>query len=231
MLVKASDTAPGGIPMKLSTAALVTAIAMCCTFVLRTAGTFRPERFADPAWANSAALAALAAGVALIVFAVVFLREHIGARPGPLRAATLGVIAGAVAALLPPIQQLLVRSHGYPLERLIRSHHIAALAPLIGSLTLLIFFCVLRRETAPPASRRGSGGLRRTAAIAAVGCVVFVLLNGVAATGHYHTGQLRWVPAGHGPAALLPFVIVTAAFVALVAFFLAVARGAAKSPR
>lgn len=229
--------------MKLSTAALAAAFAMYCTFALRTVATLQPELLSNLTWAKFAAAVRILAGAVQVAFFAVFLRDYVRGQAGPLRDVTLWAMAGLTIALLPAVKRLVLLSHVYPDQSLFRSNHLEAVAPLVGSIAMLAFFCVLRQSLLANAARNHGGllptpgpvspaaqgsesRLLRPTTFAAVGSGVFVCLNAVAAAGYFATGQLRWLKAGGRPVAWLAQTVVIIAFAALVWFFFALFRDA-----
>lgn len=230
--------------ISLRSAALAALVTMCCTFVLRTAGTLSPALFTDLALARIAIVVRLLESAALVLFFVVFLRNYVRGKRGPLREATLWAIVGTVVALLPTVKHLLHMSHVYPVESLIGSDHLEALAPLLGSVAMLGFFIVLRRDLDGGLRREPSGDVRagvagqkqhgprlvRATTVAAVGSGVFVLLNAIVVVNYFASGELRWLAESTRPIALLSYLAVTVAFAALVSFLVVLYRVTANRP-
>jgi hypothetical protein len=230
--------------ISLKNAALAALVTMCCIFVLRTAGTMSPTLFTDLTMARVATVVRLLAGTALVLFFVIFLRNYVRGKRGPLREVTLWAIVGTVAALLPTVKHLLHMSHVYPVESLIWSHHLEALTPLLGTVALLGFFIVLRRELDEDLRRDLSGDvlagtgaaehrqrgprLARATTRAAIGSGVFVLLNAIVLVNYFASGELRWLAESTRPiVGLLLYLVVMVAFAALASFFFVLYREAA----
>ena len=236
--------------ISLKNAALAALVTICATFVLRTAGTVAPTLFTDLAMARITIVVRLLESTALVLFFVVFLRNYIRGERGPLREATLWAIVGTVVALLPAVKHLLHTSHVYPVESLIWSDHLEALAPLLGSIAMLGFFIVLHREMSEDMRRDLSGDVRpgagadasvaeqeqpgqrlvRATTCAAIGSGVFVLLNAIVAANYFASGELRWLVESARPIALLSYLVMMVAFAALASFFFVLYREAANRP-
>ena len=204
-----------GTVISLKNAALAALVTMCATFVLRTAGTLSPTLFTDLAMARIAMVVRLSESTALVLFFVIFLRNYVRGERGPLREATLWAIVGTVVALLPTVKHLLHQLHVYPVESLIWSDHLEPLAPLLGSIAMLGFFIVLRRELdedwrrdlssdvrpgAGAAEREQHGPrLVRATTWAAIGSGVFVLLNSIVLVNYFASGEQRWLAESTRP--------------------------------
>jgi len=231
----------GSIVISLRSATLAALVTMCCTFVLRTAGTLSPTLFTDLTMVWFAVVVRLLAGMALLLFFVVFLRNYVRGKRSLLREATLWAIVGTVIALLPTVKHLLHMSHIYPVESLIWSHQLEPLASLLGNAGMLGFFIVLRRDLGGDLRRELSGDvlagavqrkqhgprLARATTRAAIGCGVFVLLNVVTFANYFASGGLGWLVESTRPIAPLLYLVVTVAFAALASFFFVLYREAA----
>ncbi len=228
----------GGTVISLRSATLAALVTMCCTFVLRTAGTLSPTLFTDLTMAWFAVVVRLLAGMALVLFFVVFLRNYVRGKRSLLREATLWAIVGTVIALLPTVKHLLHQSHVYPVESLIWSHQLEPLASLLGNAGMLGFFIVLRRDLGGDLRRELSGDvlagavqrkqhgprLARATTRAAIGCGVFVLLNVVTFANYFASGGLGWLVESTRPIVPLLYLVVTVAFAALASFFFVLYR-------
>jgi hypothetical protein len=209
--------------LDLRKATLLALTGLCVNFVLRGASTVVPALTVDIVWARLAVVFILLGGLAQVFFFVAFRSGYVRPEQQRLHQAANWAIVGTAMGVLPALEHLMYLFHFYPVESLVWSHTLEAVAPLLSSIALFAFFIVLRRELPVPGTGGAGDRLRSAAAMAAVGTAVFMLVNLAVLVNFLFADQSLSLPHRLLGMVVLPFL--TLAFLALVYFFGTFYRG------
>lgn len=206
--------------MNLKKATLLAAISISYAFLLRYMGTFLPGIFRSLPVALAVALLSLLAGLAIVLFFVLFYKEY--ARKGELRlqrASLLAIIGSCVVLYLNVKNLVLILEKNlspYLVMYFLRSGPIDALIPWVSSIFILIFFIIFHQAT----RQEEETGLRKATLFALIGSSIaslertFVLVNYLLYS--RHMGWLTHLPT---KTAIILSPIYLFSFLALLYFF------------
>ena len=199
--------------LKRATAGVIAALLLI--YALRLVGTLQPEAFQALPMAQLAVVLHLLAAAAMLWFYAAFAWRFMSRSSAGLRSATVLAAAGAAAGLLAPLQAASRVFHVAEASTWLRSPLIEPLAPLIATVTTLLFVLVFRNE---------SKLLRRPATAALVGYGIFAGLQLVVLALALASGRLRWLTEMSQAVVVGVLPLVTGALIAVVIFYWALYR-------
>lgn len=214
--------------MDLKRATLFVIIGMCCTFVFRILGTVAPGGVGGIIVARLAVAVYLLSGLAVVLFFAYFHREYARENQPDLRNAASLAAIGAAASLLVHLKGVwLVYGIRLLPGAFIVSRWMELLFPVFGLATALYFFVILRRE----ALMSGDSLIAKASRIAAVGYVIFLVMQAVTIANFLATGKFKWISEYSRTVSYVAFPFVLVGFIAILYFFVTFykAHGARRS--
>jgi|GEM_PF-1730469 len=199
-------------------------LGLCCTFALRTLGTFSPHAFVSPLAARMVKVVFLFSTLVLISFFLLFRRDYARGGRAALNAPSVLVIIGLCVIVVFHIKDLLLTFDSLVINmyemspsffRFVRSHCPEALISWLSSIFLLYFFAVLRGQTHDPKLAR----LRNATVWAVAGSSIRAFLLAFPLVGCVYLEHLGW---SHRLLRTLTFIsvpLMTFSFVAILYFF------------
>lgn len=211
--------------MTLRRATMLTVIAICYTFVLRTIGTFLPSIFRTTTIVQAAQVISLLASLTFMVFYVLFYKDYVQREQTALRKVSVLAIIGSCAMLLLRVKSLILVFEGllvkmYDLSPflfgLVRSHSAEAIIPWVCSILILCFFVMFYRE----ALHKRLVKLQKATFAAIISSSIGTLLLTITLFNFLHSGQPTWFHASFRTLVFIFLPLSVFGFAAILYFFL-----------
>ena len=212
--------------MSLKNTTVLAAMGICYNFALRTMGTFWPDLFKNLQAAQVISILSLLASLTFVLFCISFYKGYLREEQSNLKKATLFATIGTSAVSLLQVKglfrvfdKLTVRVYDIAphLVGLIRSRHaIEPMIPWLASISVLVFFAVLHRETL----RYGQMGLKKATLLALVGSSIGLLLRTLGFCFYLYSSKTRWLVDLSRTIQVIFLPITAFSFVALLYFFI-----------
>jgi hypothetical protein len=207
--------------MNLKKVTLLAAISISYTFLLRNLGTFLPVIFSSLPVARAVSLLSFLAGLAIVLFFVLFSKRYVRKEQPRLQKASILAIIGSGAMLYLNVKSLALifktQVSPYLVMYFLRSHFIDPLILWVSSMFILIFSIVFHQETRHEEETR----LRKATLFAVIGSSIgslertFVLVNYL-----FYSRPIGWFTHLSTKTAIILTPIYLFSFLAILYFFL-----------